>query len=82
MAIELGGLWHLHVAIHEFIASGDPYEFVNLRAIIREHGGFWRALVGALNAYIIADLLFILPSSRNQSISDKLAGTFVVGRSA
>jgi len=82
VAIELGGLWHLHVAIHEFVASGDPYEFENLRAIIREHGGFWRALVGALNAFIIADLLFILPSPRNQSISDKLAGTFVVARSA
>ena len=81
IAIELAGLWHLHVGIHEFIASGDPYEFENLRAIIREHGGFWRVLVGALNAYIIADLLFILPSPRNQSLSDKLAGTFVVARS-
>lgn len=82
LIIELGGLWHLHVAIQEFIASGDPYEFGNLRAIIREHGGLWRVLVSALTSFVIVDLMLIVPSPRNQSFSDKLAGTFAVARSA
>ena len=82
VVIELGSLWYLHVAIQNFAASGDPYEFENLRSIIRDHGGLWRGLVAALNSYVIVDILFIVSSRRNQSLSDKLAGTFAVARSA
>ncbi len=76
------GLWRLHAVIQGFQASGEPYDFKEIPALMKEYGGLWNVAVAALNGFIIVDLLFVIQSPRNQSLSDRLAGSFVVSRAA
>ena len=82
IVIQAIGLWRLHVVLQSFAASGETYEFTETATIIREHGGIWNMLTIALNSYVFIDLLFVLQSPESQSLSDKLADSVVVSRSA
>lgn len=79
--IHLVGLWRLHVVLQSFHASGEEYAFDQVLEIIATHGGLWNVLVMALNAFVVIDLMMVLPSPRNQSLTDKLACSVVVSRS-
>lgn len=73
LVIQAVDLWRLQVVLASFAASGEPYALDQIQTIIREHGGFWNVAVMALNAFILIDLLAVMPSPRNQSLCDRLA---------
>ena len=81
--IQLVALWHLHVSLQGFIASNEKYEFAPdaIRVILGDHGGWLNNFTRALNAFVIIDMLVLLRSTRNQSICDKIAGSFAVTKS-
>jgi uncharacterized RDD family membrane protein YckC len=78
MIIQVVSLWRLHVALQGFADSGEEYAFDETKEIIQAHGGLWNVLVIGLNGFVISDLILVLQSPRNQSLTDKLAGTLVV----
>lgn len=79
--IQAVGLWRLHVVLQGFADSGEPYAMDQVQAIIRDHGGMWNVVVMALNSFVLIDLLAVLQSPRNQSLSDRLARSVAVSRS-
>ena len=78
--IQLIGLWRLQVVLGNFAESGDEYVFDDMYEIVEQHGGFWNVVVVALNSFVLMDLLLIIPSPRNQSLSDRIAASVVVTR--
>ena len=80
-AIQILGLCRLHAVLQGLNASGESYEFRQMREIIQAHGGLWNMLVIALNGFVVVDLMMVLRSPRNQSLTDKVAGSFVVSPS-
>ncbi len=82
IAIQLVGLWRLQVVLTQFAATGEPYAFDEMHEIIKTHGGIWNVIVFALNSFVLIDLLFIIQSPRNQSLSDKIASSYAVSRAA
>lgn len=78
--IQIVGLWRLQVVLGNFADSGEDYVFEDMQEIVKQHGGIWNVLVVALNSFVLMDLLLIIPSPRNQSLSDRFAASVVVTR--
>ncbi len=80
--IQIVGLWRLDAVLESFAQTGDPYEFDRILRIVERHGGFLNFLVLALNLFVPIDLAAVVGSSRNQSLTDFLAGSFAITKSS